>query len=138
MLVIEEEHLLNALVRAIEVLKFDCPPDRVSVSELAGSPFVAEVANRAYDALIAVYRRQYKEGYARPMEQIRSGEQSPHVVAAVRAYIRGAKPQWVSWTHEQKQEYVRILFSPHNPNSEFVGTIIAEADSEIDAVSMAG
>ena len=136
MLVIEEESLLYALVRAILVLKFVCPPDRVTVREIVGSPFVAEVANRAYDALIAAWRSEYKEGDAHRMEQGRAGEQSPDVVAAVHANIRFAN-NWVSWTHEQKQEFVRILFSPYHPTSEFVETIIAGADSEIDADSAA-
>jgi hypothetical protein len=131
MLVIEEELLLQALVRALCVVKFDCPPELGTVGEVAGSPLVAEVARRAYDALVTTYRNHYQEGEAHRLEQGRRAEQMPLVLAVVQAHIRSVEGAWVSWTREEKGEYVRILLSPYTAGPELIHTIVADADAVV-------
>jgi hypothetical protein len=129
MFVIEDEVLLEALVRALCTLKFMSSPDRLAVREMAGSPLVAEVANRAYDALVDDYRRALKEGYAERAELRRAAEGQPLALEAVRAHLRYAEESWRTWSSEQKRSFVRILLAPYFAGPELVDSLVAGGDA---------
>jgi hypothetical protein len=126
---ISEPHLLYTLLKALLALKFDCDPE--SAAEYCGSPHIEEVCNRLYDAVIASYRMERKEGPAHRLELSRTLTGRNIEVDAFRGHLRvlGVAPWWRKASIEHKDKYIRTFMSPYTVDDELMQSLIIEADN---------
>src|SRR5579884_3987113 len=118
MLVIDDLNELRALVKALSRLKFDAPRDEMR--EIVGSPLVASVLNKAYDALIAGERAEYRDGVAGRLVDKRLIDKRGRIYRSVRQYIEESGPHWSIWTRPEREAFVRILLSPYTADDDLI------------------
>lgn len=128
MLIIEDPNLINALLKALCVVKFDVPvEDEAAI--VAGSPLVAQVCNLTYEALIAAEHKRGRHDSARILEEGRTC-QNTLALSQVYHHIKFVQQHWEKWTHEQKAEHVRTILSPFVATQEIIDSVISTADIE--------
>ena len=130
MLKVNDLDELYALNGTMWTLKFDSEPE--AVSEYAGSPRIANVCNRVYEALIRGESEKGREGNAHRLVKGRSAEENTAVTAAMKRFLRLNRVQvhWNSWTENEKHEYVRILLAPYLASPTLMKSLVAYGDRE--------
>jgi hypothetical protein len=127
MLIIESKESLNALLFSLLELKFEMPP--VEVSMIASSPYVAEILNNTWDALVQVDKEAGDYGLAYQLEEDRKLESKPALLQVIRDHIRINKGPWNERGPAQKREWVQILISPYLADDELIESIVKEGDA---------
>lgn len=121
-LIISEPELLNALIKALWTLKYDSVPE--DVQEYVSSPMIAEIANRAYDSLIALYQEQGRIGPASRLHEGRKFENSTFQLSVLPNHVRLIQSLWDAWTGAQRCEYIRLFMAPTLVTDEQIDEII--------------
>ncbi|VTS06056.1 hypothetical protein [Tuwongella immobilis] len=105
---------IHALVQALFAAKFHAHGDNL---ELAGSPIVARLCERAMEAMIAAQDAGHLPG--NPQEtrgRFQSRSPESHIIEAVRrhlAAIAGCGTNWDLWSTSERSEYIRLVFRPY-------------------------
>jgi hypothetical protein len=135
---VDEPYEVNALLTALLEAKFHPDPKR---REVAGSPFVARLCERAVEAFAAAQAAGRLPGnpeQTRAFYQGRPGEPTLAVVRRRLAEVT-ALPVWAGWSPEQRAEYVRLLLSPFAAPDDLVAELIASVqDAEPGAAPDTG
>ena len=126
-LVIDEPELLNALIKAIWTLKYDSIPD--DVQEFVSSPSFAELTNRVYDCLTALYIEQGQIANARELVESRSMKKSTLQLSVLPAHVRSIQKIWDGWDTTQRSEYVRLFMTPTVVTNDDISHIIESLHS---------
>jgi hypothetical protein len=112
-LVIGEGHELMALHRALFEAKFaERPNDR----DIAGSPFVASIANRVVDMLAAT-----DPGW----NEWREARKHERCLSVVRTRIAECAP-WMDWSSDKRREYASALLSPLVADEALMSELICD------------
>lgn len=125
MLEIRDAKLLAALQKALYEAKFDRPPD--DVSEIAGSPYVAEVYRMVVAACISAAREAGKLREVARIEEWLRAESHVDELEMVRHHIAATKP-WPKMSAGAKEAYVRDLASPFVLSAETLQSLLREGD----------
>ena len=115
--VVESEHELRALHRALLEAKFHAQPED---GDVPGSPLVAELSRRIVETLASTLP---EEGWS----AWREAEQHRHRFPVVVSHIARTSA-WPEWSVDQKQEYVRVLLAPFEAQERTVSELVASGD----------
>lgn len=112
--VVDDPYEVLALLRALFAAKFHAPEDGL---ELAGSPILARLCERAMGAFVAVQEAGLLPGNAdRNGAGFRSLVPGAVVVGSVRRHLAAiaARPgNWNRWSPDERADYVRLVFHPY-------------------------
>ena len=111
-MVVDDRYELLALHRALLEAKFVREPED---RDIAGSPFVAAIANR----VVAQLSRS-EPGWA----EWRRAEKHPARVDVVKRRIREAS-KWASWSRQERATYVNILLSPLEASEALLDELVS-------------
>lgn len=104
---IAEDELL-ALHKSLLEAKFHALPDN---SDIAGSPLVAAIANRVFDALVRLEESRGNVSKAREWADWRRAADKKWIVGRVRDYAM-QNPHWRKWDGAERLDYLRCALSP--------------------------
>jgi hypothetical protein len=108
--VVDDPCELNALLRAVLAAKFHAPEDG---PELAGSPFLARLCERATEAFANAQEAGLLPGSAgQTRVALRSMPPGPEVVASVHRHVAALRGNWEQWSPDERADYVRLVFRP--------------------------
>ncbi len=121
---VDDPSELNALVRALLAAKSYAPDDG---PELAGSPLLAALCERAMDALVAAEAAGHFPRIG-GLPGTADAVQSPPgpVVASARRYLSavGARGgNWSRWSMAERADYVRLVFRPYVSDEALVAEL---------------
>jgi hypothetical protein len=129
--VVDDPSEMNVLLRALFAAKFHAPEDG---PELAGSPILARLCERAMETFVAVQEARLLPGNA---DQTRARFRSPlpdsEVVASVRRHLSalaGSGTSWDRWSPDERADYIRVVFRPYVAEESLVRQL-AEAGSAV-------
>ena len=118
--VVDDPSEMNALLRALFAAKFHAAEDG---PELAGSPILAQLCERAMAGFVAAQEAGLLPGSP---EQTRAGWSLPpgaEVIASVRRHLSGVargRGNWCRWSPDERADYVRLVFRPYVADEELV------------------
>ncbi|QDU79651.1 hypothetical protein Pla110_13620 [Polystyrenella longa] len=120
MILSDDYNELHVLLRAIMVLKFEVGSSDNRVRECAGSKILAKALIDICDAMREMSK---KAGHEENVKYIDQGLRRPdkiemRYIKSVCGHVECAEPYWSKLSHEQKDEYLRVLFSPMEMNNE--------------------
>jgi hypothetical protein len=111
---VEDPGEVNALFRALFAAKFFAPEDGL---ELAGSPVLARLCERAVDAVVTAQKAGLLPGNAdRTRADFRSPPPFANVVASVRRHlvaVAASRSNSDRWSLDERADYVRLVFRPY-------------------------
>ena len=120
-LTLNEDHEMIALRRALLEGKFARDPDDNCI---AASPFVAELCRKIFAHPMTIGPRSFP------------ARRSPEVmeIARLRMAEEGAAPEWRRLSIEDRIKIVNDVLSPHTPDEEVIGELIAVADDSLPVI----
>ncbi|MCL4266437.1 MAG: hypothetical protein KJ069_24760 [Anaerolineae bacterium] len=121
---VADYYKLLALHRAFMEAKFTPLPND---QDIAGSPFIAEMAHQVVDNLIQLQIEQGNAEEAEAWNKWRQIDPSRREwgVALTRAQEAG---NWVHWTNQEKLHYTQILLSPFQADNHLLELFITSVD----------
>ncbi len=132
---VEDPYEVNVLMRALFAAKFHAPDDG---PELAGSPILARLCERAIESFITAQEAGLLPGFhASNAAQTRTyyGSLLPDekIIASVRGHlsvIAAHRGNWSRWSPDERADYIRLVFRPFVAENTLVREMI---DSVSDA-----
>ena len=121
---ISEEELL-ALHQTLLEAKFHAEPDN---SDVAGSPIVAGIANRVYDALVRLEEVRGNASKSEQWTKWRQVENKKWIVERVRDYAI-KNPHWEKWDNSVRIDYLRCAISPFEIGEDRLHSLLDEINA---------
>ena len=125
--VVDDPYEMNALLRALFAAKFHAPDDG---PELAGSPILARLCERAMDGFTAAQEAGRLPGSVAQTRAVWALPPGAEVVASVRrhlAVVGTGGDNWGGWSPTERSEYVRLVFRPYVAEESLVRELAGSA-----------
>lgn len=120
---------LLAVHRALLEAKFTLYPND---SDVTGSQFVADVANRVLDAIISIDEQKGAYKKVDQWEKWRLIDPSRREWQIALSRARSSGQQWLEWNLEDKYNYIRILLSPYIVDDKMIEMFINQVNEAKD------
>lgn len=123
------ENELLALHKALLEAKFHAHPDN---ADIAGSPFVAAIADRVFDALVQWEESRGNLAKADEWKEWRRAETKAWIMRRVQEYAV-ENPHWMKWDAAERRDYLRCALSPFQLPDRQLDEMMVEIDTAISS-----